>query len=1134
MRLPGRLLAARRDERRARRRSPSGRIQEAIDIAPAGGTVHVLAGTYDEHATINKARLDLIGAGDTATPTCQIVDPSTDGPAIAIAESGTTPDPLTVKTLRTTGAPGGGNTGSGLAILDAPGTTTSDISVDTVTSTANTGNGLAVNTSDALARLKLDDVKFNSNTGIGLRFPTSMAASTALTIDDSQFDSNAFGLAIFIATPTTPLTAPFTNVSITDSTFNNNSSKGIYAERLDDAVLDNLTVDSSGTTGTFAAGIDINLKKNASDDIEIKNSDITDSGTGDATNGYGLTIKARDDGTTNGPTTLTGVDVHHNTITGNQRGVRLGEPTKNNPGPTDVHFNKNDISGNLSGEGMTNVTTVSSVDAECNWWGSANGPGSPPPPERNTAGPNIDFSPWLVSNDLNGNCPPEANDDVGTTNEDTQLTVAAPGLLANDKDFENATLTAAEVTDPANGDVTVNSNGSYTYTPNANFNGTDTFTYKVNDGTHDSAPATVTITVNAVNDAPVAVDDTGTTNEDTPLTVVAPGVLGNDTDVENNTLTAAEVTDPANGDVTVNSDGSYTYTPNLNFNGTDTFTYKANDGQADSNTATVTITVNAVNDAPVAVNDSYSTHDDDDPGEEDSSLDRNATDGVLANDTDVDNDPEDLTAALVDDVDHGDLEFHDDGSFSYTPDAGYTGPDSFTYKANDGELDSSPATVSITVAAFNEKPAAIEDSYSTAEDTPLSVPAPGVLDNDTDADGPDPLTATNASDPANGTVTLASDGSFTYTPDANFEGTDSFTYTAFDGDKTSDPTTVTISVNAVDDPPTAVDDSSAVTEDSGATALAVRGNDDNADGGPLMVASASDPDHGTTALSGGDVTYAPDANYCGNDTFTYTLNGGDSATVSVTVACADDAPGAANDAATVAQGAPATPVDVLANDPDVDGGPKQVTGATQAPRGTTTATASGVTYRPDPLYCNSQPGGTPDTFTYTVNGGAQATVAMTVTCAGPQGEGEDTVRPVFASARLSPTTFAVNPRGTAETLVNSGTRRRRAPRGTTFTYRLSESARVLFTIEQRAVGRRVGRTCQRPTSRNRNRRACVRYVKIGSFAAAGDAGSNRKAFSGRIGRRSLRPGRYRATLVATDTAGNKSAAKRLNFRVVRR
>jgi hypothetical protein len=240
----------------------------------------------------------------------------------------------------------------------------------------------------------------------------------------------------------------------------------------------------------------------------------------------------------------------------------------------------------------------------------------------------------------------------------------------------------------------------------------------------------------------------------------------------------------------------------------------------------------------------------------------------------------------------------------------------------------------------------------------------------------------------------------------------------------------------------------------------------------------------------------------------------------------DDAPSAVNDARTVAQGSPGAAVDVLANDPDPDGGPKQVTSATQAGRGTTTVTGSGVTYKPDPTYCNSQPGGTPDTFTYTLNGGSQATVSMTVTCGAPLGPGEG---PTFASARLTNTTFAVDPKGTAETAVTA-----RAKKGTTFVYGLSEDARVLFTIEQVTKGRKVGSKCVKPTKSNRKKRSCTRYVKIGSFAQDGVQGTNSKAFSGKIGRRTLKPGKYRATLVATDASGNASQAKRLSMKVVKR
>src|SRR5205814_1571140 len=143
----------------------------------------------------------------------------------------------------------------------------------------------------------------------------------------------------------------------------------------------------------------------------------------------------------------------------------------------------------------------------------------------------------------------------------------------------------------------------------------------------DSNVATVTITVTAVNDAPVAANDAYSTNEDTVLNITAPGVLGNDTDSDGNPLTVALITGVAHGTLTLNANGSFTYTPAANYNGPDSFTYKANDGTVDSGIATVTITVNAVNDAPAAIDDSYSVN-------EDATLTISAP-GVLGNDTDV-------------------------------------------------------------------------------------------------------------------------------------------------------------------------------------------------------------------------------------------------------------------------------------------------------------------------------------------------------------------------------------------------------------------------------------------------------------------------------------------------------------------
>jgi VCBS repeat-containing protein len=151
---------------------------------------------------------------------------------------------------------------------------------------------------------------------------------------------------------------------------------------------------------------------------------------------------------------------------------------------------------------------------------------------------------------------------------------------------------------PSHGTLTLNSDGSFSYTPAANYNGPDSFTYHANDGTADSNIATVNITLNPANDAPVAVNDSYSTNEDTTLNVAAPGVLTNDTDVEGDTLTAVVDSSPSHGTLTLNSDGSFSYTPAANYNGADSFTYHANDGAADSNIATVSLTINPVNDAP--------------------------------------------------------------------------------------------------------------------------------------------------------------------------------------------------------------------------------------------------------------------------------------------------------------------------------------------------------------------------------------------------------------------------------------------------------------------------------------------------------------------------------------------------------
>lgn len=171
-------------------------------------------------------------------------------------------------------------------------------------------------------------------------------------------------------------------------------------------------------------------------------------------------------------------------------------------------------------------------------------------------------------------------------------------MLGNDSDPDADSLSATLVSGPAHGTLSLNADGSFGYTPAANFNGSDSFTYQASDGSLASTTATVTLTVNAVNDAPSALDDAYATDEDTALSVAAPGVLGNDTDPDQDSLSATLVTAPAHGTLSLNTDGSFAYTPAADFNGSDSFTYQASDGSLAASAALVSITVRATPPAP--------------------------------------------------------------------------------------------------------------------------------------------------------------------------------------------------------------------------------------------------------------------------------------------------------------------------------------------------------------------------------------------------------------------------------------------------------------------------------------------------------------------------------------------------------
>ncbi len=382
---------------------------------------------------------------------------------------------------------------------------------------------------------------------------------------------------------------------------------------------------------------------------------------------------------------------------------------------------------------------------------------------------------------------PVAMDDSFQTLEDTPLAVNDSGVLANDTNVDKDTLHAKLAKGPLHGSVVLNSDGTFTYTPSLNYNGSDSFTYyAVNTSLSSATPATVTIDVVAVPDAPTAANDSYSLLEDTTLTVPAPGILLNDTNVDGGLPTISIDNGTLHGGLNVGTDGKVTYVPMPNYFGTDSFTYHLTNAASGltSGTATVTLTILPVPDAPVAINDAYQTN-------EDVPLVVNDS-GVLANDINVDKDT--LHAQLINGPVHGSVVLNTDGTFTYTPDPNYNGTDTFTYLAVNTSLPSaSTATVTITVLPVNDAPVANPDTYNTEENQTLTIPAPGVLGNDSDVEGPD-ITAVLVNTTQHGTLSLKADGSFVYVPNPEFTGVDTFTYRAFDGQLYSPVTTVTINV----------------------------------------------------------------------------------------------------------------------------------------------------------------------------------------------------------------------------------------------------------------------------------------------------------------------------------------------------
>ncbi|GAA4030668.1 retention module-containing protein [Actimicrobium antarcticum] len=559
--------------------------------------------------------------------------------------------------------------------------------------------------------------------------------------------------------------------------------------------------------------------------------------------------------------------------------------------------------------------------------------------------------------------PPAVVADSFSTPEDTVLTGS---VAANDTPGSAGGNVWSLDTGAANGTVVVNPDGSFSYTPNANFNGPDSFTYTLTDADGNSSSATVNVGVTPVNDPPVAVVDAATTSEDTAITITAATLLANDTDVDGNPLSIISVQGGVNGTVAL-VDGAVVFTPAGNYNGPASFTYTISDGQGGTSTATVNVGVPPVNDPPVAVADAATTS-------EDTAITITAA-TLLANDTDVDGNP--LSIISVQNGVNGTVTLVD-GAVVFTPATNYNGPASFTYTISDGQGGTSTATVNVGVTPVNDPPVAVADAATTSEDTAITLTAATLLANDTDVDG-NPLSIISVQGGVNGTVALV-DGAVVFTPAANYNGPASFTYTISDGQGGTSTATVNVGVTPVNDPPVAVADAATTSEDTAITitAATLLANDTDVDGNPLSIISVQGGVNGTVALVDGAVVFTPATNYNGPASFTYTISDGQggtsTATVNVGVTPVNDPPVAVADAATTSEDTAITltAASLLANDTDVDGNPLSIISVQNGVNGTVTLVDGAVVFTPATNYNG------PASFTYTISDGQGGTSTATV------------------------------------------------------------------------------------------------------------------------------------------------------------
>jgi gliding motility-associated-like protein len=678
------------------------------------------------------------------------------------------------------------------------------------------------------------------------------------------------------------------------------------------------TVDDNEGLSSNVATITVTV--NTVNDLPVANDDVETTSENTAVNVNVIQNDTDIDGAINGGTVdlntaTAGVQstntVAGGTFTANGSGVVSYTPTTNFVGTAVVDYRVNDNAGGVSNAATITVTVT------------------------------------------NVNLAPISSNDNATTNEDNAVSI---NVLSNDNDDDDINASTVDL-DPVaagrqgtvsvtGGTFTVNASGVVNFVPTANFNGTSVASYTVEDNEAvDSNVATITVTVTSVNDAPVANNDTGTTNEATAVNV---NVVANDTDVDGTINSSTVDLDPvtagvqnsittAEGSFSVNPSGIVTFTPITNFGGVAALSYNVSDnGGAISNNATISITVNSVNDAPVAANDVASTNEDSPVSF--NILSNDADDGTI-DPTSTDLDPVSAGRQNTLTIASGTFVVDNSGQVAFTPLANFNGSATASYVVEDEtNLVSNTATITVTVVGINDSPVTANDGVATAEDTPITF---NIVSNDADVDGTLDLLTIDLNGSVNGiqatrTVsggTFAADnsGQVAFTPDANFNGSVAIQYTVQDNSGApSNASTITVTVNPVNDPPVAVNDAATTAEGDPVT-ISILANDtddltinastvdlDPAAGGiqsSLILAEGN-----ASVNASGVFTYSPSANYNGTVLINYTVNdnGGltsNTATITITVTSVNTSPVATNDEASTSEDTPVT-ILVTANDSD--------------------------------------------------------------------------------------------------------------------------------------------------------------------------------------------------------------------------